>query len=159
MAFSRQPKLSLQFLLKTVFGALAIVPLLWISSHAIAQPRTGVITVRFFQVTVEIADTPASRAQGLMGRRSLPANHGMLFVFERPEQQCFWMKNTPLPLTIAFIGNDGAIINFADMEPFSEEAHCSDKPVRYALEMAQGWFKARGVLTGDRVSGPSPMRP
>lgn len=134
---------------------MVIILLLWNGVHGNAQQRTGVITVRFFQITVEIADTPVSRAQGLMGRRALPTNHGMLFVFERPERQCFWMKNTPLPLTIAFIGDDGAIVNFADMTPFSEQAHCSEKPVRYALEMEQGWFRARGVIAGDRVSGPS----
>jgi hypothetical protein len=111
------------------------------------------LNVRFFQITAEIAQTPNQRAKGLMGRQSLPQNHGMLFVFEQAEQQCFWMRNTPLPLTIAFIADDGKIVNFADMTPFSDQAHCSAKPVRFALEMEQGWFKKRGVLAGDAITG------
>lgn len=158
MAWFLHPQSSQQILHKATTRTLVIILLLWIGVHANAQQRTGVITVRFFQITVEIADTPASRTQGLMGRRTLPLNYGMLFVFERPERQCFWMKNTPLPLTIAFIGDDGEIVNFADMEPFSEQAHCSEKPVRYALEMERGWFRARGVIAGDQVSGPSLTR-
>ncbi len=126
--------------------------------QAHAQLRTEVLQARFFQITVEIADTPASRTQGLMGRPTLPNNHGMLFVFDRPEPQCFWMKNTPLPLTIAFIADDGRIVNFADMQPFSEQPHCSASPVRFALEMEQGWFKRRGLLAGDILTG-KPLSP
>ena len=158
MALILHSRSSQQIPHQAITRVLVIIVLLWIGVHANAQQRTGVITVRFFQITVEIADTPAGRTQGLMGRRALPINHGMLFVFERPERQCFWMKNTPLPLTIAFIGDDGAIVNFAHMEPFSEQAHCSEKPVRYALEMERGWFRARGVIAGDQVSGPSLTR-
>lgn len=116
------------------------------------------LNVRFFQITAEIAKTPNQRTKGLMGRQSLPPSHGMLFVFEQAEQQCFWMRNTPLPLTIAFIADDGKIVNFADMTPFSEQAHCSAQPVRYALEMEQGWFKKRGVLVGDPITG-GPIKP
>lgn len=119
---------------------------------------TEILNVRFFQITAEIAKTPNQRTKGLMGRQSLPPSHGMLFVFEQAEQQCFWMRNTPLPLTIAFIANDGKIVNFADMTPFSEQAHCSAQPVRYALEMEQGWFKKRGVLVGDPITG-GPIKP
>lgn len=119
---------------------------------------TETLHVRFFQITAEIAQTPDQRAKGLMDRQSLPPSHGMLFVFEQTEQQCFWMRNTPLPLTIAFIADDGKIVNFADMTPFSEQAHCSARPVRYALEMEQGWFKKRGVLVGDPVTG-GPIKP
>lgn len=89
-----------------------------------------------------------------MGRQSLAPNHGMIFVFESAEKQCFWMKNTPLPLSIAFISERGLITNIADMQPFSEESHCSNQPVRFALEMEQGWFKKRGVLVGDKVEIP-----
>lgn len=119
---------------------------------------TETLNVRFFQITAEIAKTPNQRTKGLMGRQSLPPSHGMLFVFEQAEQQCFWMRNTPLPLTIAFIADDGKIVNFADMTPFSEQAHCSAQPVRYALEMEQGWFKKRGVLVGDPITG-GPIKP
>ena len=134
-------------------GRLALLLLCAAIGQAHAQLRTEVLQARFFQITVEIADTPASRTQGLMGRPSLPNNHGMLFVFERPERQCFWMKNTPLPLTIAFVADDGRIVNFADMQPFSEQPHCSAAPVRFALEMEQGWFTRRGLLVGDILTG------
>lgn len=111
------------------------------------------LSVRFFKITAEIAQAPEERARGLMGRQSLPPNHGMLFVFEQSSQQCFWMRNTPLPLTIAFIAEDGKIVNFADMTPFSEQPHCSSSPVKFALEMEQGWFKRRGVLVNDVIQG------
>jgi uncharacterized protein len=117
--------------------------------------RKETLSIRFFQVTAEIAQTPQERAKGLMGRQSLPPNHGMLFLFEEPARQCFWMRNTPLPLTIAFIDAQGKITSFADMSPFSDETHCSKVPVPYALEMEQGWFKKRGVLVGDSVSLPN----
>ena len=130
---------------------LGLLGLWW--GHIYAQQRIETLTVRFFQIQAEIASTPGERARGLMGRKSLAPNHGMLFVFESAERQCFWMKNTPLSLTIAFIADDGTIANTADMQPFSETPHCSEAPVRYALEMEQGWFRQRGVLTGDRVSG------
>lgn len=134
--------------------AAAIVALALGTAQQLAHASdTTTLAIRFFQVTAEVARTPAERARGLMGRQSLPVNHGMLFIFEEPERQCFWMRNTPLPLTIAFIADDGAIVNFADMEPLSEEPHCSAKPVRFALEMERGWFKKRGVLIGDRISG------
>jgi uncharacterized protein len=120
--------------------------------------RTETLGIRFFQVTAEIAQTPQERAKGLMGRESLPPNHGMLFVFEAPQQQCFWMRNTPLPLTIAFIDAQGKITGFADMAPFSDQTHCSTVPVPYALEMEQGWFKKRGVLVGDSVTLPASVR-
>jgi uncharacterized membrane protein (UPF0127 family) len=135
----------------TLIAALGVVAS---TAHAArAALATETLTIRFFQVTAEVARTPADRARGLMGRKSLPPNSGMLFVFEEVERQCFWMRNTPLPLTIAFIDDAGAIVNFADMEPFSDEPHCSAKPVRFALEMERGWFKQRGVLIGDRISG------
>jgi uncharacterized protein len=129
--------------------------LLIAGSPAAQELRTETLTIRFFQVTAEIAQTPAQRAKGLMGRQSLPPNHGMLFVFEAPTRQCFWMRNTPLPLTIAFIDAKGKITSFADMTPFSDETHCSTVPVPFALEMEQGWFKKRGVLVGDSVSLPN----
>jgi len=88
-----------------------------------------------------------------MHRQSLPGNGGMLFVFESPDLQCFWMRNTPLPLSIAFIADDGSIVNIADMAPQTDDAHCSARPVRYALEMSQGWFEAHGIQAGNRIDG------
>ena len=122
----------------------------------LAQAAVTTLTVRFFQITAEVADTPALRTRGLMGRQSLPPNHGMLFVFEQPQQQCFWMRNTPLPLTIAFLDDEGRISSMADMQPFSEATNCSQVPVRYALEMEQGWFAKRGIQPGEIIRGIAP---
>jgi len=88
-----------------------------------------------------------------MGRTRLPANGGMLFVFERPDRHCFWMRNTPLPLSIAFIGADGRIVDLADMQPQTETLHCPSADVRYALEVSQGGFRQRGIATGAHVKG------
>ena len=104
-------------------------------------------------IQAEVAETPEQRAIGLMHRPSMPTNAGMLFVFEQPGVQCFWMKNTLLPLSIAFVADDGSIVNIADMQPMSEASHCSAKPVRYALEMNQGWFAKRGIKSGSKLRG------
>ncbi len=105
----------------------------------------------------EIAATEASREQGLMYRQSLPPDHGMLFVFDSADVQCFWMKNTLLPLSIAFIASDGKILNIADMQPQTEDAHCPAGPIVYALEMQQGWFASHRVRAGQTVTGlPKP---
>jgi uncharacterized membrane protein (UPF0127 family) len=81
----------------------------------------------------------------------------MLFVFQSASRQCFWMRNTLIPLSIAFIDDDGSIVNIADMQPRSDDSHCSAKPVRFALEMEQGWFAKRGLAAGSRLSGPQGM--
>ena len=105
------------------------------------------------RIKAEVAQTPQERARGLMLRKSLQANSGMLFVFEAAALHCFWMKNTLIPLTVAFLADDGTIVTLADMTPHDEASNCPAKPVRYALEMDQGWFKAKGIKTGDRISG------
>ena len=121
------------------------------------QPQTNLprVTLRagLHLIHAQVAATPEQRATGLMWRRELPANEGMLFVFERPAVQCFWMKNTYVPLTAAFIADDGRIVNLADMRPLDETSHCSREPVRYVLEMAQGWFAQRGIAAGFRLAG------
>ncbi|CAN6484091.1 unnamed protein product [Victoria cruziana] len=105
-------------------------------------------------IQAQVAATPDQRSTGLMYRHEMPTGEGMLFVFEQPMQQCFWMKNTELPLTAAFIGDDGTIVNLADMKPQTTEPHCSAHPVRYVLEMNQGWFSKRGLKAGDKLGGP-----
>jgi uncharacterized protein len=104
-------------------------------------------------VSAEVADNMRSRSDGLMMRNKMAANQGMLFVFERPESHCFWMRNTLLPLSIAFIDDNGVIVNIADMKPQSDDSHCSKKPVRYALEMNQGWFATKGIKEGSVIGG------
>lgn len=106
------------------------------------------------QIDAQVAHTHTQRATGLMYRKDMPPHEGMLFVFEQPAVQCFWMKNTPLPLTAAFVADDGTIVNLADMQPQSLASHCSSKPVRFVLEMNQGWFDKRGLKAGSRLSGP-----
>lgn len=114
---------------------------------------TAEITVGSQRVHVEVAATEAARSQGLMHRTSLPADQGMLFVFDGPGSVCFWMKNTPLPLSIAFISPTGKIINIADMQPHTLDSHCPAGPMLYALEMQQGWFRQHQVKAGAMVSG------
>ncbi len=104
-------------------------------------------------IQAEIAATPESRTIGLMNRKSLAPNHGMLFVFEQANVQCFWMRNTLIPLSIAYLDADGTIVNIADMAPQSDQSHCSSKPVRFALEMDQDWFAARGLSPGKKILG------
>jgi uncharacterized protein len=105
------------------------------------------------QIDTQLAMTPIERQIGLMNRPSMPAHEGMLFVFEEPTKQCFWMKNTLLPLTAAFVADDGTIVNLEDMKPQTLEPHCSTKAVRYVLEMNQGWFAKRGIKAGTKLSG------
>ena len=111
------------------------------------------LTAGMHLIHAEVAATPEQRQQGLMYRRDLGANDGMLFIFDQPAPQCFWMKNTPTPLTIAFVADDGSIVNLADMAAFDERSHCSAKPVRLVLEMHQGWFAKRGIKAGFKLGG------
>ena len=116
------------------------------------------LTAGMHNIRAEVAITPEQRQKGLMFRRDLGTHEGMLFVFDAPSPQCFWMKNTPTPLTIAFLADDGSIVNLADMKPFDEASHCSAKPVRLVLEMNQGWFAKRGIKPGFKLAGP-PFKP
>lgn len=100
-----------------------------------------------------VAQTPEQRAIGLMNRATMGTNEGMLFVFEEPAKQCFWMKNTLLPLSAAFIADNGTVVNIEDMKPQTLDSHCSTQPVRYVLEMNQGWFAKRGIKPGARLTG------
>ena len=102
---------------------------------------------------VEVAATPQQRQRGLMGRTHLPADSGMLFVFEQPGRHCFWMRDTPLPLSIAFIDSTGRITGFADMQPRTETLNCPTADASYALEVRQGEFQRRGIRAGSRVEG------
>lgn len=105
-------------------------------------------------INAQVASTPLEREIGLMHRTEMPVNEGMIFVFENPSALCFWMKNTHIPLTAAFIADDGSIINLADMKPMTTESHCAKVPARFVLEMNQGWFSKRGVREGQKISGP-----
>lgn len=104
-------------------------------------------------IRAQVAQTDEQRTVGLMHRPQMPTNEGMLFVFPVASQQCFWMKNTLLPLSAAFIADDGTIVNIEDMKPQTENPHCSTKPVRFVLEMNKGWFAARSLGPGSRIKG------
>ena len=111
------------------------------------------LTAGMHRIDAQVAATPQERQTGLMFRKEMPAHEGMLFVFEQPAAQCFWMKNTLLPLTAAFVDDDGTIVNLEDMKPQTLESHCSAKPVRYVLEMNQGWFAKKGLKAGTKLAG------
>lgn len=115
-------------------------------------PRTK-LNAGMHMLDVQLAQTPEQRQIGLMFRKEMPQHEGMLFVFEHSSGQCFWMKNTLLPLTAAFLADDGQIVNLADMKPQTTEPHCSKQPVRYVLEMNQGWFEKKGLKSGDKITG------
>ena len=152
---------ALNFLRTAALGAIAA--LFVIDAHAQFQPdpqgqpqmdlpRTP-LTVGMYRLDVQVARAPQELETGLMFRRQMPDYEGMLFVFDRPGVQCFWMKNTLLPLTAAFVADDGHIVNLADMAPLTEDNHCSDKPVRYVLEVNQGWFAQRHIHAGAQLKG------
>ncbi len=115
-------------------------------------PRAS-LSAGIHRIDSQIAQTPEQRAIGLMFRKQMPPQEGMLFVFEQASVQCFWMKNTLISLTAAFVGDDGVLVNLADMKPQTTDSHCSAKPVRYVLEMNQGWFAKRGIKPGQRLAG------
>lgn len=135
--------------------------LLWplaVHASALAQdPQLSLPRVKLssgmHQIDAQVARSAQERSTGLMWRREMPQHEGMLFVFDQPGVQCFWMMNTLLPLTAAFVADDGTIVNLADMRPQSTDSHCSVKPVRYVLEMNQGWFAKRAIKAGTRLSG------
>jgi uncharacterized membrane protein (UPF0127 family) len=149
-AASRRPPLAARLALAVPLAA---------ALAAAAQPgpqslATTRLNAGIHNIEAEVAQTPEERATGLMFRREMGASHGMLFAFEPPAQRrCFWMKNTLLPLSIAFLADDGTVVNVADMQPQTTESHCSLEAVRYALEMNQGWFAKRGIGRGSRLTG------
>ena len=112
-------------------------------------------------IRAELADTFASRMQGLMHREKLGQNAGMLFVFDESATHCMWMRNTLIPLSVAFLDDAGTIVNIADMQPQTGDSHCAARPARYALEMNRGWFAERSIKPGARLRGidkPAPRR-
>ena len=125
---------------------------------ALAQaPQTTLPRVKLgagmHRIDAQVAATQDQRMTGLMFRQDMPQREGMLFVFEYPSEQCFWMRNTLLPLSAAFVADDGTIVNIEDMAPMTEDSHCSKKPVRYVLEMNKGWFAKKGIKAGMKLTG------
>jgi uncharacterized membrane protein (UPF0127 family) len=127
------------------------------SGVVLAQVNTGLPTVELktgiYRIQAELADTPKAREIGLMNRTSMPTNSGMLFVFEQKASHCFWMNNTKLPLSIAFIADDGKIVNIEEMQAQTTNNHCPKATVRYALEMNKQWFSERVITPGSVITG------
>jgi uncharacterized membrane protein (UPF0127 family) len=111
------------------------------------------LTAGMHVIQAEVAADFGTRAQGLMHRKALGQNTGMLFVFDEAAFHCMWMKNTLIPLSVAFLDERGTILNIADMTPHSEESHCAARPARFALEMNRGWFAERGIKAGMAIGG------
>jgi uncharacterized membrane protein (UPF0127 family) len=146
---------SLTALLRTAFLGTALLA----AGTALAQqPQMDLQRVRIsagiYQIDAQVAATPEQRQTGLMFRKEMPQSEGMVFVFEQPSPQCFWMKNTLIPLSAAFVADDGRIVNIEDMKPQTTDNHCSSEPVRYVLEMNQGWFAKKNIKKGFRLGGP-----
>ena len=132
--------------------------LLAFTAFAQDAPQTNLphvkLTVGMHVIDAQVASTNEQRMTGLMFRTEMPQHEGMLFVFDYPSQQCFWMKNTLLPLSVAFVHDDGTIANIEEMKPQTLDSHCSTKPVRYVLEMNTGWFSKKGIKAGAKLEGP-----
>jgi uncharacterized membrane protein (UPF0127 family) len=143
---------------KTLIGALAG---LLLGAAAWAQNAMPVmeLTAGFHRIEAEVAATNENRQVGLMNRKAMPAQRGMVFAFTHENAHCMWMRNTYIPLSVAFIDADGVIINIEDMQPQTEINHCAKKPARYALEMNQGWFAQRGIKPGARLGGLERLPP
>ena len=137
---------------KTLVGMLAG---LVISAAAWAQNAMSVMELNagFHRIEAEVAANDQNRQVGLMKRQAMPVQHGMLFVFNQENTHCMWMRNTLLPLSVAFMDAEGKIINIEDMQPQTEDNHCARRPARYALEMNLGWFAQRGIKPGVKLGG------
>ncbi|HZX30551.1 MAG TPA: DUF192 domain-containing protein [Rhodocyclaceae bacterium] len=116
------------------------------------MPRMD-FTIGFYRIEAEVASDLKNRMQGLMGRRSMAPQQGMLFVFPEAARHCMWMKNTLLPLSVAFLDEEGRIVNIEDMQPETLDSHCAAKPARFALEMNKGWFAEKGIKPGAKLAG------
>lgn len=141
-------------IMMTLRSATLLMITLTCAYTAAAQPLpTTQLTIKGHRVTAEVAATVETQTIGLMHRFSLQPDHGMLFVFRAPQPLAFWMKDTYIPLSIAYIGADGKILNIEDMAPQTESTHLSHGPALFALEMKKGWFAQLGIVAGDRVDG------
>ncbi|AWI55128.1 DUF192 domain-containing protein [Aquabacterium olei] len=136
---------------------MAATALLWTTTpRAQSAPQklpTITLGAGMHNIRAEVASTPEQHQIGLMFRKEMAPNDGMLFIFDRPGQQCFWMKNTLIPLSVAFIADDGTVVNLDEMAPQTLESHCSTRPVRHVLEMNAGWFARKGIKPGSKLSG------
>ena len=143
---------------RQLIGLCALIAASTVFAQASSFPRVD-LTAGFHRIEAEVAANQADRSQGLMHRRVMPSNQGMIFVFPQTATHCFWMKNTPLPLSIAFLDEKGMIISIDEMAPETEDNHCPAQPARFALEMNAGWFKAKGLKPGSVIGGVEKLPP
>ncbi len=136
---------------RRIEGVLSILFLLWVPIAFSQSVLKIPLYIHHREIWVEVAQTPEERAHGLMSRKHLGKDEGMLFIFETEDYHGFWMKNTLIPLSIAFIDKEGRIVWVTDMKPLSLESHLPPKPILYALEMNKGWFTKNSVKVGDVV--------
>ncbi|OGP55382.1 MAG: hypothetical protein A2162_11725 [Deltaproteobacteria bacterium RBG_13_52_11b] len=136
---------------RKIEGVTLILFLFWASVVHSQELLKIPLYVKDKEIRVEVAKAPEERGRGLMGRKQLGDSEGMLFIFETEDYHSFWMKNTLIPLSIAFIDKEGRIVRVTDMKPLTLESHAPPKPVLYALEMKQGWFSANGIKVGDVI--------
>jgi uncharacterized membrane protein (UPF0127 family) len=130
----------------------AIIFTVWSACALADMPEIG-LSIKGHKLIAEVASTESQRSTGLMHRRMLPENRGMLFIFPDIAMHAMWMMNTHVPLSVAFLDRDGLIINIADMQPHTQDTHPAQKPAKYALEMNRGWFSKRGIKPGVKVEG------
>jgi uncharacterized membrane protein (UPF0127 family) len=143
--------------MKKIFGFAFVLLFLWTAVSFPQEPEKFLfqLTLKGKPLRVQIARSEEEQARGLMFRAHLAWNEGMLFVYDREQILSFWMKNTPLPLSIGFLDRGGKIVDIQAMEPFSLQVHYSAFPAQYALEVNRGWFQKNGVQVGDVIPIPS----
>jgi uncharacterized membrane protein (UPF0127 family) len=139
--------------MRILLSALSLIVSLITTAQAQTPMPRMELTAGFHRIEAEVAANQKNRMQGLMHRRSMQPNEGMIFVFTQDERHCMWMRNTFLPLSVAFLDAEGRILNIEDMEPQTEDNHCAAAPARFALEMNKGWFAAKGIKPGQRIGG------
>ncbi len=150
--------MALQFIRSLQYFFFSAVLITSLAVKAQDMPQTNLervtLTAGMHRMDVQVAANPEQRQIGLMFRKDMPQHEGMIFVFDQPAKQCFWMKNTLIPLSAAFVADDGTIINIEDMKPLALDAHCSLQPVRFVLEMNKDWFAKKNLKAGSKLQGP-----
>jgi uncharacterized membrane protein (UPF0127 family) len=132
---------------------LSLLPAAAVAQGPLPPQPTIKLTGGIHLIHAEVAANNETMTRGLMFRERLAPNHGMIFLYRDKSKLCMWMRNTLIPLSVAFIDDDGGIVNIEDMQPKTENTHCAAKPVRFALEMEQGWFAKRGLKPGSKLGG------
>ncbi len=139
--------------LQRAFFLLLLAPAIAFAQGALPPQPTIKLTAGIHLITAEVVADQATVMRGLMFRERLAPNHGMLFLYPEPSPLCMWMRNTLIPLSVAFIDGDGSIVNIEDMQPQTDASHCARKPVPFALEMERGWFEKHGMKAGSKIGG------